>query len=68
MDAAGRSRVGDSRGVPRLLQDCAAFERMIGGDLRPARLRVETALGTELAGLLFRALMPGPRPVFVLSL
>jgi hypothetical protein len=41
---------------------------MIGGDLRPARLRVETALGTELAGLLFRALMPGPRPVFVLSL
>ena len=68
MDAAGRSRVGDTRGDPRILQDCAAFERMIGGDLRPARVRVETALGAELAGMLISALLPGPRPTFVLSL
>lgn len=66
MDAAGRSRVGDTRGAPRLLQDYAAFERMLGGDLRSARVRVETELGADLAGLLFRALLPGPRPSFFL--
>jgi hypothetical protein len=67
MDAAARSRVGSPRGVPRLLQDCAAVERMIGSDLRPARERLEALLGEELAGLLYRALLPGPRPAFVLS-
>jgi hypothetical protein len=67
MDAAGRSRVGTGRGTPRLLQDCAALERMIGTDLRPARERLESILGRELAGLLYRALLPGPRPAFVLS-
>jgi hypothetical protein len=65
MDAAGRSRVGNSHGVPRLLEDYAALERMIGSDLRPARERLESILGHELAGLLYRALLPGPRPAFV---
>jgi hypothetical protein len=67
MDAAGRSRVGSTRGVPRLLQDCAAFDRLIGGDLRPARERLDAILGQELAGLLFQALLPERRPAFVLS-
>jgi hypothetical protein len=67
MDAAGRSGVGNGRGVPRLLEDCAALERMIGSDLRPARERLESILGQELAGLLYRALLPGPRPAFVFS-
>jgi hypothetical protein len=67
MDAAGRSRVENARGVPRLLEDCAALERMIGGDLRPARERLDSILGHELAGLLHRALLPGPRPAFILS-
>jgi hypothetical protein len=40
---------------------------MIGSDLRPARERLESILGQELAGLLYRALLPGPRPTFVLS-
>jgi hypothetical protein len=67
MDAGGRSRVERSRGVPKLLADCAAFDRMIGSDLRPARERLESILGQELAGLLYQALLPGPRPAFVLS-
>ena len=67
MDGAGRSRVVIARGVPRLLEDCAAIERLIGGDLRPARERLDSLLGHELAGLLHRALLPGPRPTFVLT-
>jgi hypothetical protein len=35
------------------------------GDQPSARVRVETMLGEELAGLLYRALLPGPRPAFV---
>jgi hypothetical protein len=35
------------------------------GNQPSARLRVETMLGEELAGLLYRALLPGPRPAFV---
>ena len=53
--------------MPKLLADCAAFDRMIGSDLRPARERLESILGQELAGLLYQALLPGPRPAFVLS-
>jgi hypothetical protein len=67
MDAARRSRVERGRGVPRLLQDCAAVERLTGDDLRPARERLDSILGDELAGLLHRALLPGPRPAFVLN-
>jgi hypothetical protein len=65
MDAAGRSSVGGQRGAPRLLEHCEAFERMLGDNASSARVRVETMLGEELAGLLYRALLPGPRPAFV---
>ena len=65
MDAASRSSVGGHRGVPRLLEHCEAYERMLGNQASPARLRVETILGEELACLLYRALVPGPRLAFV---
>jgi hypothetical protein len=64
MDAAGRSSVGGQRRAPRLVEHCEAFDRLLGNQ-PSARVRVETMLGEELAGLLYRALLPGPRPAFV---
>jgi hypothetical protein len=62
MDAAGGRRAGDGRGAPRLLEDCAAFERMLGAEATSARMRLDDILGGELASLLCRALTRGPRP------
>jgi hypothetical protein len=62
MDAGVGTRGADGRGAPRLLEHCAAFERMIGAEGRSARARLETLLGGELAGLLCRALTRGARP------
>jgi hypothetical protein len=56
MAAAGLSRTGDELGAPKLLEHCAAFERMIGTEGGTARARLETLLGGELASLLCRAL------------
>jgi hypothetical protein len=61
MDAAGGRRAGDRRGAPRLLEHCAALERMLGGEEASARTRLEDMLGGELASLLCRALTLGPR-------
>ena len=60
MDAAGGTRVGHGRGVPRLLEDCAAFERLVGSERSSARARLDDLLGGELAGLLCRALTGAP--------
>ena len=62
MAAAGLSRNGDDPGAPKLLEHCAAFERMIGAEGDTARARLEILLGGELAGLLCRALTTTPRP------
>jgi hypothetical protein len=61
MAAAGLSRNGDTHGAPKLLEHCAAFERMIGAEGGTARARLELLLGGELASLLCRALMTAPR-------
>jgi hypothetical protein len=61
MDAAGGRRAGNGRGAPRLLEHCAALERMLGSEETSARTRLEDVLGGELAGLLCRALTLGPR-------
>jgi hypothetical protein len=66
MDAARGKCPADGRGAPRLLEHCAAFDRMIGTEERSAQARLETVLGGELASLLCRALTRGPRrPVFL---
>jgi hypothetical protein len=62
MYAARGSRAGDGRGAPRLLEHCAAFERMLGPDEATARARLESVLGGELTTMLCRALTRGPRP------
>lgn len=61
MAAAGLSRTGDEPGAPKLLEHCAAFERMIGAEGSTARARLEILLGGELASLLCRALTTAPR-------
>ena len=61
MAAAGLSRTGHEHGIPKLLEHCAAFERMTGGEGGTARARLETLLGGELASLLCRALTTAPR-------
>jgi hypothetical protein len=65
MDAAAAGRPGDGRGAPRLLEHCAAVERMLGADRTTARIRLEAVLGDDLTTLLCRALTRGPRPVGV---
>lgn len=62
MHAAGGRRAGQGRGVPRLLEHCAALERMLGAEEASARTRLDSILGGELASLLCRALTRGPRP------
>jgi hypothetical protein len=68
MAAAGHSRPGDNRGAPRLLEHCAAYERMLEGEGRSARARLDSLLGGEFASLLCRALITAPRPASLLSL
>jgi hypothetical protein len=67
MAAAGHSRSGDDRGAPRLLEHCAAYERMLGAQGRSARARLESTLGDELASLLYRALVSAPLPASMLA-
>jgi len=67
MAAAGHSRSEDNRGAPRLLEHCAAYERMLGVEGRSARARLDTLLGGEFASLLCRALITAPRPAAMLS-
>jgi hypothetical protein len=67
MAAVGHSRPGDNRGAPRLLEHCAAYERMLGAEGRSARARLDTLLGGEFASLLCRALITTPRPASILS-
>lgn len=62
MDAVGGKWADDERGAPRLLQHCAAFERMSRAADRSARTRLETVIGGELANMLCRALTRGQRP------
>jgi hypothetical protein len=51
-----------SRGAPRLLEHCAALERVTGGEGPSARARLELELGGDLAELLVGALAaPGRR-------
>jgi hypothetical protein len=59
----------DGRGAPRLLEHCAALERVTGGEQLSARARLELELGGDLADLLIGALAgPGRgRPVAVLA-
>jgi hypothetical protein len=67
MAAAGHSRSGDNRGAPRLLEHCAAYERMLEGEGLSARARLDSLLGGEFASLLCRALITAPRPASLLS-
>jgi hypothetical protein len=55
----------NGRGAPRLLEHCAALERVTGGEGPSARARLELELGDDLANLLIGALAgPGRgRPV-----
>jgi hypothetical protein len=57
MEAAAPGRTGDARGAPRLLEHCAAVERLVQGDGGSARARLEAELGGHLAGILCRALV-----------
>ena len=61
MAAAGLSRTGNEHGAPKLLEHCAAFERMTGTEGGTARARLDVLLGGELASLLCRALTSAPR-------
>jgi hypothetical protein len=65
MDATAAGRPCDGRGAPRLLEHCAAVERMLGSGRTSARSRLESMLGDDLTTLLCRALTRGPQPVGV---
>jgi hypothetical protein len=45
-----------SRGAPRLLEHCAALDRVTGGERPSARARLDLELGGDLAELLVGAL------------
>ena len=57
MEAAAPGHAGAARGAPRLLEHCAAVERLVQADTGSARARLEDELGGHLAGLLCRALV-----------
>jgi hypothetical protein len=68
MEIAASGLTGDARGAPRLLEHCAAVERLVGAEGGTARARLENELGGHLAGLLCRALVqrrPSRALVFV---
>ena len=54
MDAASSQQLR-RRGAPRLLDDCAALERLAASEGPSARARLESELGRELAALLLGA-------------
>jgi hypothetical protein len=56
MEAAAPGHGGGARGAPRLLEHCAAVERL-QAETASARTRLEGELGGHLAGLLCRALV-----------
>jgi hypothetical protein len=57
MEIAAPGHTGDARGAPRLLEHCAAVERLVQADRGTARARLEDELGGQLTGLLCRALV-----------
>jgi len=57
MEAAAPGPTGAARGAPRLLEHCAAVERLVEAETGSARTRLEDELGGHLAGLLCRALV-----------
>jgi hypothetical protein len=57
MEIAAPGHTGDARAAPRLLEHCAAVERLVQTEGRTARARLENELGGHLAGLLCRALV-----------
>jgi len=57
MEFAASGRTGDPRGAPRLLEHCAAVERLVQAEGVTARTRLDIELGGRLAGLLCRALV-----------
>jgi hypothetical protein len=68
MAALGLRREGDEHGAPRLLEHCAALERMIAAQPGSAQARLAQALGGELTSFLCRALTSEPRPASLLVL
>jgi hypothetical protein len=67
MEIAAPGHTGDARGAPRLLEHCAAVERLVRAEGGTARARLEDELGGQLAGLLCRALVqrqPSRAPIF----
>lgn len=57
MEHAAPGHSGSTRGAPRLLEHCAALERLTDSDLGDARARLELEVGGHLAELLCRALV-----------
>ena len=57
MEAAAPGNTGGARGAPRLLEHCAAVERLVQPKTGSARARLEDELGGHLAGLLCSALV-----------
>jgi hypothetical protein len=57
MEIAAPGHTGEARGAPRLLEQCAAVERLVQAEGGTARARLDNELGGHLAGLLCRALV-----------
>ena len=57
MEIAAPGHTGEARGAPRLLEHCAAVERLVEAEGGTARARLDNELGGHLAGLLCRALV-----------
>jgi hypothetical protein len=67
VNAAAPSQGLAARGAPRLLEHCAAMERLTSAAPARAHARLEHELGGHLARLLCRALapVPGDRAAFL---
>ena len=57
MEIAAPGHTGEARGAPRLLEHCAAVERLVQAEGGTARARLDNELGGHLAGLRCRALV-----------